>query len=64
MSVTHRTGSTPWRTAEEFATALSWAYDDEFAPTTVTLFSERDDEITTHWITIDIAHAVSLADMA
>ena len=64
MSVTSPSSGRPGPTASDSATTLSWAYDDEFAPTTVTVFSERDDELTTHWISIDIGHAVRLADMA
>lgn len=39
---------------------LSFGVDDVEAPTQVTVFADDLDEIETHWITIDAAHAVPL----
>lgn len=43
---------------------LSFGLDDLEAPTRVTVYAEPDEEITTHWITVDAAHAVDLAQVA
>lgn len=40
--------------------ALSFGVDDDDAPTQVTVYADDIDEIATHWITIDAAHAVPL----
>ena len=43
---------------------LKYLFDDEDDPETVTVFCEGSDRITTHWITVDRAHAVALEDVA
>ncbi|MDS0221514.1 hypothetical protein NDI54_09150 [Haloarcula sp. S1AR25-5A] len=37
-------------------------YDAE-NPTELTVFSDRDEELPTHWISVDIDHAVALDEM-
>ncbi len=43
---------------------LTYLFDDEDDPETVTVFREGNDRITTHWITVDRTHAVALEDVA
>lgn len=43
---------------------LSCAFDDKENPTQVTIYSEADDERTTRWISIDVEHAIDVADIA
>lgn len=38
---------------------LSWAFDDEDAPSEITVFDPQN-EITTHWITIDKEYVCDL----
>lgn len=40
---------------------LSWAFNDADEPTQVTIF-DSDDEITTHWITMDEEYVCDLLD--
>jgi hypothetical protein len=42
---------------------LSYDVEDRENPTQVTVYAERLDEISTRWLTIDIAHAVGLTDI-
>jgi hypothetical protein len=49
--------------ADRASVDLVSAVDDEADPTQLTVYSDRDDEITTHWITVDLDHAVDLAEM-
>lgn len=42
---------------------LSYDVDDPEDPSQVTVYSEKTGESVTHWITIDIATAVDLADI-
>jgi len=42
---------------------LYCAVDDEDDPTQVTIYSERDGELPTHWISMDVEHAVALDEM-
>lgn len=40
---------------------LAYRYDDDEAPTEVTVFPSRfGDDLATHWLTVDIDHAVPL----
>ena len=40
---------------------LAYLFDDEDDPAEVTVFPSRfDDDLATHWITIDVSHAVPL----
>lgn len=40
---------------------LACKYDDEDAPTEVTVFPARfGDDLATHWLTIDVEHAIPL----
>lgn len=43
---------------------LTYLFDDEDDPETVTVFREGSERITTHWITVDRTHAVALEDVA
>lgn len=43
---------------------LSYTVDDDESPATVTVFSERPEELSTCWLSIDVEHAVDLADVA
>lgn len=43
---------------------LSYDVDDREDPTTVTVYPETSDGNTTCWISIDVDHAVDLADIA
>ncbi|GCF12251.1 hypothetical protein Harman_01860 [Haloarcula mannanilytica] len=45
------------------STRLDCAVDDEDNPTQLTVFSDRDHELPTHWISVDIDHAVALDEM-
>jgi hypothetical protein len=42
---------------------LDYAVDDAETPTELTVFSDRDGELRTHWISVDIDHAVALDEM-
>ena len=55
-------------TSQDLATELPsfdliWAYDDEERPTEVTIYSDEQDEITTHWITIEEDYAWDLENV-
>jgi hypothetical protein len=50
--------------AEPAPVDLAWAVDDADHPTELTVYSDREDEITTHWLTVDLEHAVDLEEMA
>lgn len=39
---------------------LAYLVDDEVDPTELTVFSPDDDDITTHWITIDFDAAIPI----
>ena len=43
---------------------LTYLFDDEDDPETVTVFCEESERITTHWMTVDRTHAVALEDVA
>jgi hypothetical protein len=40
------------------------AYDDPEAPSELTLFTADTDRVATRWLTVDIEHAVDLAEWA
>jgi hypothetical protein len=40
--------------------ALKFLVDDEVEPTELTIFSPNEDDITTHWITVDFDDAIPL----
>ncbi|GGM25127.1 hypothetical protein GCM10009006_03020 [Haloarcula argentinensis] len=42
---------------------FEYAVDDADNPTELTVFSDQDDELPTHWISVDIEHAVALDEM-
>lgn len=42
------------------AFALDFLVDDEIDPTELTIFSPDEDDITTHWITVDFDVAVPI----
>lgn len=42
---------------------LEYLLDDAVEPTEVTVFRPGEDEITTHWITVGIDHAVPLDEL-
>ena len=42
---------------------LVHALDDESAPRTVTVYPRDPDDVTTTWLTVDVEHAVDLAEM-
>jgi hypothetical protein len=44
--------------------ALCWAYDDRRDPSEVTLYVPDEGDRTTHWLTIDVEHAIDPADVA
>lgn len=46
---------------ERPSVTLSWAFNDADAPSQVTIF-DSDDEITTHWITMDEEYVYDLLD--
>lgn len=39
---------------------LLYIFDDDEDPTQVTIFSEIEAELDTHWITMDVEHAIDL----
>lgn len=43
--------------------SLHAAYDDPENPTVLTVFPARTDRRETRWLSIDVAHAVALADV-
>ena len=43
---------------------LTYLFDEEIDPETVTVFCDEDDRITTEWMTVDRCHAVALEDVA
>ena len=43
---------------------LTYLFDEEVDPETVTVFCDENDRITTEWITVDRHHAVALEDVA
>jgi hypothetical protein len=45
------------------STRFDYAVDDADNPTELTVFSDKDDELPTHWISVDIEHAVALDEM-
>ncbi len=45
------------------STRFDYAVDDADNPTELNVFSEQDDELPTHWISVDIEHAVALDEM-
>ena len=45
------------------STRFDYAVDDADNPTELTVFSDQDDELPTHWIPVDIEHAVALDEM-
>ncbi|MDT3435324.1 hypothetical protein [Haloarcula sp. 1CSR25-25] len=45
------------------STRFDYAVDDADNPSELTVFSDRDDELRTHWISVDIDHAVALDEM-
>ena|GEM_PF-1184000 len=45
------------------STRFDYAVDDADNPTELTVFSDQDDELPTHWISVDIGHAVALDEM-
>ena len=45
------------------STRVDCAVDDADNPTELTVFSDQDDELPTHWISVDIEHAVALDEM-
>jgi hypothetical protein len=45
------------------STRFDCAVDDAENPTQLTVFSKRDHELPTHWISVDIDHAVALDEM-
>ena len=45
------------------STRVDYAVDDADTPTELTVFSEQADELPTHWISVDIGHAVALDEM-
>jgi len=51
------------RSAEPPEFRLSWAFDDEDAPTEITIFDPQD-ETTTHWITIEKGYVRDLDSVA
>lgn len=42
---------------------LEYTFDDPDDPATVTVFPSDGGDITTSWITIDVAHTVDLSDV-
>lgn len=44
--------------------ALSYEFDDPVDPSSVTVFEPGPEHVTTHWITVDLAHAVDLSACA
>lgn len=42
---------------------LDYMIDNEEDPTELTIFSPEEDDITTHWITVDFATAVPIQDI-
>ncbi len=43
--------------------ALDYMIDDKEAPSELTIFSPREPDITTHWITVDFDSAVPIQDV-
>ena len=43
---------------------LTYLFDEEVDPETVTVFCDADDRITTEWMTVDRRCAVALEDVA
>ncbi|WP_336339103.1 hypothetical protein [Haloarcula brevis] len=42
---------------------FDYAVDDAENPTELTVFSDRDEELPTHWISVDIDHAIALDEL-
>lgn len=55
------TSPDPWRPYPEDG-KLQSVVDDEIDPTTMTMFSMEQDDITTAWMSIDIEHVIDLYD--
>ena len=45
------------------STQINYAVNDTDTPTELTVFSDQDDELPTHWISVDIEHTVALDEM-
>jgi hypothetical protein len=43
---------------------LDYGFDDPDHPTEVTIFAPDAESVTTSWLSIDAAHAVSIEDLA
>jgi len=43
---------------------LSFDFDDDERPRWVTVYSEQEDEIATHWLSIEVDYAIDLAKVA
>lgn len=64
MSTTSITPTTRSAELTEFPDFdLEYLFDDQDDPTEVTIFSPGNDDITTHWLTIDVDSAVSIEAM-
>jgi len=59
---THRV--TPSQLDELPTFDLDCTVDDVDHPSEVTVYSPWEGDVTTHWLSIDLAHAVDLADVA
>jgi len=57
----HGTGD---RAEEPGSVELVYALDDESNPRRITVFPRETDDVTTTWITMDVAHAVDPFEMA
>lgn len=61
--VQDRTTPLPEPADELLGVDLLYAVDDESDPRSVTVYPRDPDDVTTTWLTMDVEHAVDLAEM-
>lgn len=64
MSVTDSMRDSDYRLADLPTFDLNYTVDDGDDPRLITVYAEAAEEFATHWITVDVEHAVDLADVA